>query len=123
MELLLYSADHPVRVRELKAAIRKAAPRQGIAIYKTPDELKVRLLQPRRQLKIAILKVVSKGDLESLLPLRDLLLDLRVVLILPDHDGATVSLAHRLGPRYLSYPENDGEDFGRVLGNMIRLYR
>ena len=123
MELLLYSADHPVRVQEVRAAIRKAAPRQRIMITKTQDELKRRLVQPRRKLRIAVLKAVSRGDLEGLLHLGELLVDLRVIVMLPDQDGATLNMAHRLGPRYLAYPDNDPEELGRVLANMIRLYR
>jgi hypothetical protein len=99
------------------------APAHQVTIYSNLEDFKRRLHQPREQLKFVVLKTLCKVELESIILLRDLLSDLRLILILPDHDEATVSLAHRLQPRFLSYADADLDGFKHVLSNMIRLYR
>lgn len=123
MELVVYAKENVAASTELEAAIRKAVPGQDIATYRSLEELERRLQQPRKDWKLAVLKTCSGEELKSILLMRDLLSDLHLIVILPDRDEETISLAHQLGPRFLSYADNDLNDIGSVLTNLVRRLR
>ncbi len=77
---------------------------------------------PSSNLKVAVLFCMTKADLQDVFSLCDLILDLKIILILPDDDEETMAKAHHLRPRYLSWLDDNFLDIGAVLKKMIRLY-
>ena len=68
---------------------------------------------------MAVLLAASKGQLSELLSLRELLNDVRIILILPDRGRETISQGHLLRPRFLSYADGDLTDVIAVLSKML----
>jgi hypothetical protein len=50
-----------------------------------------------------------------------LLRDVRIILILPNHEDETVVMGHRLEPRLLTYADGDFTDVSAVLGRIAGL--
>ena len=61
----------------------------------------------------------SKEDLLNLLFIRNLLQDIRIILILPDREKDTIEKGHRLYPRFMSYLDGDLEEVAAVLNNVL----
>ncbi len=53
-------------------------------------------------------------------PLRGLLTEIYVVLVIPDRKKSTIELAHLLLPRFLSQKKDDFVDLSKVLDKMHR---
>ena len=51
--------------------------------------------------------------------MRDLFRDIRIVLILPDRSGDTVSMGFKLFPRFVSYADGNFMDVAAVLNKML----
>ena len=51
--------------------------------------------------------------------IHDLLIDIRLIIILPDRQADTIEIAHALHPRFLSYIDNNFKDVNVVLNRMI----
>jgi len=62
--------------------------------------------QPGFDLDLAVLIPGSREDLKNIISLRDLLLDKRIILILPDRNPESISMAHIVGPRFLGYADS-----------------
>jgi DNA-binding NarL/FixJ family response regulator len=56
-------------------------------------------------LKIGVLAVGSEAELDRLLTIRELLSDMRLVIVLSDKDPQTVSKAHALAPRFITFSD------------------
>ncbi len=51
--------------------------------------------------------------------MKDLIGDIRIILILPDTEGDTISLGHKLYPRFASYADGNFKDVAAVLEKML----
>ncbi|MCD6199973.1 MAG: hypothetical protein J7K15_15635, partial [Deltaproteobacteria bacterium] len=50
---------------------------------------------------------------------RDLIWDLRLILILPDREAGTIAKGHILRPRFLTYLDSDFTEVAAVLKKML----
>ena len=94
---------------------------RNIKTYRTIDSLSRGLRQRRNDDDIAILLASSKVELHylNLISLRNLLSDMKIIVILPDSNADTVAKGHILKPRFLSYCDGDFQDVVAVLSRMI----
>ncbi|MEI6608316.1 MAG: hypothetical protein WCO53_01055 [Deltaproteobacteria bacterium] len=67
---------------------------------------------------VIILQVGSFAELQNIIALKELLIDHRIILILPDDDPGTTVLAHTLRPRLITYRDSDFLDVASVLSRM-----
>jgi hypothetical protein len=91
--------------------------------YSDLDSLHRRLCRPRYGLAIAVLVAATGEELGELLAMRDLLADLRLILVLPDRSRETIKAGHRLAPRFLSYVDSGFEEVEAVLEQMLQYSR
>jgi len=119
MALLFYYKKNNDGGRELLKVIQAQVPSGKIEIYQTIDHLSGRLFQPRGDLAIMVLMASSNKDLLDLLLIRDLFYDIPIILILPDRNGKTVEMGHKIYPRLISYIDSDFSDVALVLPNML----
>ena len=56
-----------------------------------------------------------------MLSIQSLLINMRIVLILPDRNNGTIEAGHSLHPRYLSFKDNSLKDMKAVLARMIEV--
>lgn len=72
--------------------------------------------------RIAVLYLGTRRELSDIMPLSDYMEDMKLILVLPDGDPLTVSQAHRLRPRFITYIDNPFNNVGTVLKQMMHLY-
>jgi hypothetical protein len=61
--------------------------------------------------------------MERLSRLRNLLRDLRLVVVLTRRDDETVTWAHKMAPRFIAYADNGYDQVGAVITKMMRSSR
>ncbi len=119
MQLLTYSSGHDPAHRRLKAAIHRAVPEGQIESFTKLEDFHARLRKPIAPDSIAVLSAASRAELRQMLPLRELLPEIYIVLVVPDRKKSTLELAHLLLPRFLSEKDSDFEDLIIVLKKMV----
>lgn len=121
MSLLFYQSTNNGLGEHLREVIHTLVSEEQTEIYTTIEDFSFRLRRPMFDVDLAILLTCSKSDLLDLLLLRDLLLDVRIILILPDRKPDTISRGHSLYPRFLSYVDSDFKDVAAVLDKMMKI--
>jgi len=119
MALLIYSTKKEGAGERLQRVIELMFPHNVFEIYRSIGELSKRLRQPVLNLTIAILLASSREELLDLLSLRELLWDMKIILILPDSTPRTIAEGHLLRPRFFSDCSSDFVDVAAVLNLMI----
>jgi hypothetical protein len=119
MNLLVYAAKSDGVTQHLQQVIEEIVPKKNLEIYRNVNSLSYRLQQPMNGLEIAILLAGRDQDLTDFLSIQDLISELRIILILPNREPSTFEKAHKLGPRFMAYADNDFEDVKAVLGKML----
>ena len=126
MNLLLYTG-HTNRnnsdggIQRLMGVVATLTNYGQIEIYQSFNRFVHKLRQLPRYNTVAIIYPHCNDDLTDILTICDLLSDIRVILILPDHHQETVSRGFKLFPRYVSYADSDFSDVGAVLSKMNSL--
>lgn len=100
--------------------MHKVIPPSQIEPFKTLREFGERLRKPVEPDSIAVLSVSDLEELRLMQPLRGLLTEIYVVLVIPDRKKSTIELAHLLLPRFISQTKDDYVDLGKVLDKMHR---
>jgi hypothetical protein len=120
MQLLLYSGGESENGKRLEAAVHKGIPSSRIERLKSLIGLMERLRAPVDPDSIAVLSAASQEELRQMQPLRRLLPEIYVVLVIPDRKKRTIELAHLLLPRFISRQDDDFENLSKVLGKIYR---
>lgn len=119
MKILLYSSAEEEPKIGIRERLRNLVPEENLEIYRSIEELVHGLYRLYSYDTILLLQAKDREELLRIVSLRDLLQGLRVILLIPDREGDTISLAHRLRPRFLSNSENDFSDTFSVLQKML----
>ncbi len=118
MKLLFYSSGDDQDEKKLEAAVHKVIPESKIELFKRLDDLRERLRRPVEPNSIAVLSALNREELQQMQGLRRLLIEIYVVLVIPDRKKSTIELAHLLLPRFLSHVKSDFTDLKTVLNRM-----
>ena len=119
MKILFYITQSNPVAEQLQNVIETFSWKDHLDICRTLESLKRRLCQPSNDLDIVVLTASDEEELLQIYSLGDLLSDLRIVLILPNRKPGTISKAHALMPRFLTYIDNDLEELKSVLSKML----
>lgn len=122
-QLIVYASDKNKSGIELEEMLEDLVSKEHIAICRTISDLTIRLRMPLCESAIAVLLVSDEEDLRSILAIQSLLINMRIVLILPDRNDMTIEAGHSLHPRYLSFMDNSLKDMKAVLARMIETER
>lgn len=120
MQLFLYRSGADQNQLRLETAVQTAIPESQIEIFKSLEGFEERLRLPIEPDSIAVLSASDREELLRMQPLRGLLTDIFVVLVIPDRAEGTIHLAHLLLPRFLSQQEDTFVDLGKVLAKIYR---
>ncbi|MEW6429306.1 MAG: hypothetical protein AB1568_14865 [Thermodesulfobacteriota bacterium] len=104
--------------RTLEPRLHSRLPAVGLEVFASYEPLRRRLSRMRGEGAIVILAVENRCQLLRFRELQDLVGDLRLLLILPDHEGETLRLGHRLYPRFIAYRDGDFDDVAAVVARM-----
>ncbi len=114
-EVVFYISRRNGVEKRLMAAVENAAPKAAIKVYRTTEALRKRLLLGGSSALAVVVLASTKESLLSLMPLRELLLGFRVIMILPDADEVTLAVGWGMWPRFVSYADSDFHDVAGVL--------
>ena len=118
-EILFFIPTRDDAEKRLMGAMESLVPRASAKVYRNVDALRRRLLFGPGNPAAVVILAVTKQDLLSVVPLRELLLSLRVVVVLPDSDDVTLAVGWGMWPRFVSYADGDLRDVAAVLGNIV----
>lgn len=117
--LLFYAAHKNHAVDALEQVLAMRLPPHSMLYCNSLDMLEKRLRRPRHNLSLVLLSIGDAIEMARLTELRPLLLDLRLLLVLPKRDDDTVAWAHQLAPRFIAYADNGLGSITAVLDKMI----
>ena len=118
--MLIYSSSNEDVAERLIRAVESVCPDTDFEIYQSLVALTKRLRQPILYPTIVILLASSKEELQEMLPLRDLLDNSRIILILPDSDPQTLATGHTMKPRFMIDCRSNFKELSAVLSFMLR---
>ncbi len=119
MNLLFYAPVMNGGGKHLYRMIEKLNPNMGLELHRSSISFSERLRQPLKGISIAILYLTREEDLTDILSIKDLLCDIRIILVLPDREEETVSKGHILRPSFLVYPDSELREVTEVLKKML----
>ncbi len=120
MKVLYYTSTTSKKGEQLQEAIESVVKPGNTEIYRDFESLCKRLRRQTYVLDVSILFAKNKSELMGFLSIKNLLFDLRIILILPDGEKETITKGHMLFPRFLTYGDNDFEDVAAVLRKMFQ---
>lgn len=120
MTLLIYSTKTNGSEERFLRIIELLLPEEKLKFCRSIDDLSNELRQPAFIPRIVILFASSTEELEDFFPIRELLEDTKIILIVPDTNPATLLKGHILRPRFLSDYNSDFVDIAAVVGKMIK---
>lgn len=101
------------------AGLRGFVPDENLEVYRSIEELAQMLHRLYDYNTIAILQARDREELLRIISLRELLQGMRVILLIPDQEEETISMAHSLRPRFLSTGKSGFSDIMNVLRKML----
>jgi hypothetical protein len=119
MELLFYSGKNQQYRERVLNIIRGLVPEKKIGNYTTVENLCNRLRQFRDDKMLAILMTATQEELVDVILIHDLLVDIPIILVLPNREKETISKGTKLHPRFISYMDSDFSDIQAVLEKMV----
>jgi len=120
MKVLYYGTINNGAGKRLQKIIESVVPTENTEVCRDIEELGRRLRLPTSDINISVLYTKNKAELFDLVLIKNLMLNLRILLILPDGDNETITMGHTLFPRFLTYADSDFKDVEAVLKKMIQ---
>jgi hypothetical protein len=117
--ILFYAAEQNRVVETLEQLVTEHVPNRALIRCRSLSVLEQRLRRPRNDIDVVLISVGDAIEMRQLYVMRPLLIDLRLVMVLPWRDSDIVAWAHKLGPRFITYADNGFEQVGPVLSKMI----
>lgn len=118
MDIVLFSADRKAISTKIQKAFKGLCAGGTMSALTTYEELKSRLEQPETQTTVVLLLINNRDELEQILLLEERLGKYQIVLMLPDRDPETLSLAYKLRPRFISYHDKGYAEVKAVVKNI-----
>jgi hypothetical protein len=119
MDILLYWTKEDGVGLHLKKVIESLPLGETLEVYNSIKSLDVRLRNTRYGGAIAVLLADTKEALSKIHAIGHLLIEIAIILIIPDQDEETIRKAHALRPRFLTYTDSNFKDVAAVLEKMF----
>lgn len=119
MNVIVYESMKPNQER-LSTLIESCGSIQTIKFFDSFKNLVSHLRQPSMTMEIYILHPTDLEDLERLIALRNMFVDAKVILILPDDEKEMVNQGHRLHPRYMCSAQGNWEILRSIIQNLAK---
>lgn len=118
--VIAYSSLKNSSSQKIKSALYHCLPENEFEVHRSFNSLSGRLRKPGNGWHIALLSIDSQKELEKILSISALFSGARILLILPDRNQDMISKGLQLVPRLITYSDENFEELGAVLENMIR---
>lgn len=104
---------------KLLSFIEKLVPKKKIKIFQEFNGFYRKLRQYRYVRPVAILLVANKQELLNIFSFRNLLQEVRIVLILPDREEDTIEIGQCLSPSLLCFSDSDLNEIYSILVKIL----
>ena len=121
MNVLLYTTAQEGIVERAKTVLQSSVSDGSIEVYRTINDLSL-TLRGAKDMAIVVLLVGNREDFLDLLAIRHLFRNIRIIVVVPDTEDETITMAHRLRPRYLTYIDGNFLGLSAVVNNMCEGY-
>jgi hypothetical protein len=112
VDLVLYCSEEAERRgQKLQEVLDRDLPDMRLEVFTHLEELVMSLQRPEVDPAVVVLVIGSRMELDELLPLKPVLQNTRIILVLPDQARETLTLAEQLDPHYIKQP---GDNFGEL---------
>jgi len=120
MKVVLYANErNDPASKGLQNVIETCIPSNCLEVFRNSRDFLLRVYQISRKIDVAVLFAHNHDQLSKLISLKDFLMGVRIILILPDREHLTVIKGHVLSPSYTSYIDSNTTDVAAVLNKMI----
>jgi hypothetical protein len=119
MILIYYTNKNKHVGQRLQHVINIAIPKEPTQVTRSLQSLSRHLHIEAASLKAVVLLTASGKELFEILSIRDLLNDIKIILILPDSKRETVLEGHKLYPRFTTYLDSNFDDVAAVLTKLV----
>jgi hypothetical protein len=116
--ILLIAERSGAAGHRLLDSVKSAVDVNQEGVFGSAMELHEGFKRLRGRVDVAILMADSRRQLLEILSLNDLLENVRIILVLPDHVRDTVSKGLQLRPRFVEYMDSNFGDVAAVLNKM-----
>ena len=122
LKVLLYTTKSDGIGKQLISVLGEVIREGDIEVFHHIDSLMnyFRSPRPADDLTIAVFLASDREDLQQLVAIRDLIINIRIILVLPDRENETIAEGHSLQPRFITYLDSDFEEIGSVMNKMIK---
>ncbi len=115
MNLFIYMPRPGAAGGVLLSAVAAVVSSGSLEVFPVLRDFAARLRRPKDAPSIALVWNPTRQDLGELVEMRDYLIGVRTLLVLPDEEPETVALAHRIFPAYIAYVEDGVSEIVSVL--------
>ena len=119
MNALMYASMPDVKANDMESVVKELFTPDRLDYFRSIDRLSERLQRTWENESLIVILICSREDLVEFVSMRERLHQFRLVLVLPDAEETTISLAHRLRPNYLAYIYSHPGELKAVLRKMI----
>jgi hypothetical protein len=117
--VLYYSEEAERRGRKLQEVLNNDLPDMRLELFTDFEELVTGLQRPEVDPAAVVLVIGSRTELDEFLPLRPVLQNTRVVLVLPDQARETLTLAEQLDPYYIKPSGDDFVELASIVDELL----
>lgn len=119
MRVLIYEKTDNEKSAPSMEGIEKEIPYDLVERYHSREALLNAILTTPNLNDIIVLFCNTRDEFDYFLSIRDLFVQYRIILSIPDRDEDTIRQAHRMYPRYLAYSDNEHREVCEVLKKMV----
>jgi hypothetical protein len=115
MDLLCFlpkTEDQHKLTKALNAVLNKEDRKE---MYSTITSFTSRLKQPKKMDSIVIICPENRMLLDRIIAVKDLFINTRVILVLPDRDKETITKGHTLNPRFTTFKGENYNEMAKVV--------
>lgn len=119
MSIILYCASNMQHLAELASHLRRRLPLLSVVRCHSLVSLINCIRSGQGSERIGILLIESAREMADLLSIREDLLELRLILIMPVEKREMMPIGHRLYPRFIAHHEEGFEPVTDVVAKMM----
>ena len=118
MNVFLYSSEIGGKEEEVLRIMDEVFLEDQLEVLRSVENLAQKLQEPWEEKPIVVILASEKSELLDFVSMREQLHSVRLILILPDAEEGSISLAHQLRPNYLTYVYRNSGELKAVLQKM-----
>jgi len=122
LKALLYASAPGELASRLKSVLTEVIGEDRLAVFQDFQDLRRYFCTPRQadELTISVFAAADRKNLQQLASMRNIIADLRIILVLPDRNPKTIAEGHKLQPRFVAYKDSDFTEIGAVVRKMAQ---